>query len=104
DASAGATLVIHEIDAAGNHRARKLGAGPGENLSLAVEPGVWFAAEVVPGAAGRMSQTEAEKPYVLVSCAVAPGFRFEIFEMARRAAMQRDFPKHADLLNRLCRE
>lgn len=108
DASPGTSLALHEIDAAGHHRVRYLGAGLGADskdvLSLAVEPGVWFAAEVVAGAAGRASRSEPEKPYVLVSCAVAPGFRFEIFEMARREAMLREFPQHAEVLQRLCRE
>jgi predicted cupin superfamily sugar epimerase len=65
-----AALEIVEEDAAGKRRVRRLGKGEGEELSLVVEPGVWFGAEVV-----------GKKGWALVSCAVAPGFRFEVFEM-----------------------
>jgi predicted cupin superfamily sugar epimerase len=65
-----AALEVYEVDEAGNRTARRLGKGPGELLSLAVEPKVWFGAEVV-----------GKKGWALVSCAVAPGFRFEVFEM-----------------------
>ncbi len=88
----GGALDIHEIDAAGNYRVRRLGRGPGELLSLAVEPNVWFAAEVV-GKTG----------FALVSCAVAPGFRFEIFEMGKRDELIRQFPAHTEILKRLTR-
>jgi predicted cupin superfamily sugar epimerase len=88
----GSPLDIHEIDAAGNYRVRRLGKGPGELLSLAVEPGTWFAAEV------------ADKTgFALVSCAVAPGFRFEIFEMGKRDALLVDYPRHAEVIGRLTR-
>ena len=88
----GEPLAIHEIDAAGAYRVRTLGRGEGHLLSLAVEPGTWFAADL-PGKTG----------FALVSCAVAPAFRFDIFEMARREALLRDFPQHAEVIKRLCR-
>lgn len=88
----GEPLTVHEIDAAGNYRARTLGRGEGQHLSLAVEPGTWFAAELV-GKTG----------FALVSCAVAPGFRFEIFEMARHEELLRLAPAHAALIRRLTR-
>lgn len=88
----GSPLDIHEIDASGNYRVRRLGKGSGELLSLAVEPGTWFAAEV----AGRSG-------YALVSCAVAPGFRFGIFEMARREVLRSLSPDSADVIERLTR-
>lgn len=88
----GGALDIHQIDSSGDHRVRRLGRGPGESLSLAVEPGTWFAAEVVD-----------KTGFALVSCAVAPGFRFEIFEMGRRAELQRLFPRHTEILGRLTR-
>jgi predicted cupin superfamily sugar epimerase len=88
----GGGLDIHEIDSSGIYRVRRLGRGPGELLSLAVEPGTWFAAEVVD-----------KTGYALVSCAVAPGFRFEIFEMGKRAELQRLLPRHAEIIARLTR-
>lgn len=89
----GEPLAIHEIDAVGNYSARTLGRGEGQHLSLAVEPGTWFAAEL-PGKTG----------FSLVSCAVAPGFRFEIFEMARREDLLRHAPARADIIRRLTRD
>jgi len=66
----GDPLDIHEKDAAGNVTTRRLGRGEGCELSLVVEPKTWFSADL-PGKRG----------FALVSCAVAPGFRFEVFEM-----------------------
>ena len=89
----GAPLTVHEIDAAGNHRARTLGRGEGQHLSFAVEPGTWFAAEL-PGKSG----------FALVSCAVAPAFDFAKFEMAKKADLLRAHPRHAEIVNRLARD
>lgn len=88
----GSPLDIHEIDSSGAYRVRRLGRGPGELLSLAVEPGTWFAAEVVE-----------RQGFALVSCAVAPGFRFEIFEMAKRETLLAEHPRHAEIITRLTR-
>lgn len=65
-----AALEVYEVDEAGVRRGRRLGRGEGEVFQLAVEPRVWFGAEVV-----------GKQGWALVSCAVAPGFRFEVFEM-----------------------
>lgn len=89
----GEPLTIHEIDATGRYNARTLGRGEGQLLSLAVEPGTWFAAEL-PGKTG----------FSLVSCAVAPGFDFAKFEMAKREHMLGQYPQHAEILRRLCRD
>jgi predicted cupin superfamily sugar epimerase len=96
----GEPLTIHEIDAAGEYRARTLGKGEGQHLSLVVEPGVWFAAELLPASAG----TSFSNRFALVSCAVAPAFDFAKFEMVRRDAMIVQYPRHAEVLRRLCRE
>jgi hypothetical protein len=95
----GGSLHIHEINSSGDYRVRSLGRGPGELLSLAIEPGTWFAAEVAPASAG----ADSKKDFALVSCAVAPGFRFEIFEMASRMNLQRLFPAHSQIIARLTR-
>jgi predicted cupin superfamily sugar epimerase len=86
----GVSLTVHEIDEQGNYTARTLGKGKGELLSLVVEPGVWFAAEL-PGKQG----------YGLVSCAVAPGFDFAVFEMGEKDQLQKLWPTHADLVEKL---
>jgi predicted cupin superfamily sugar epimerase len=88
----GVPLTVHEIDAAGNYRARTLGRGPDQHISFAVEPGVWFAAEL-PGKTG----------FGLVSCAVAPAFDFAKFEMAKRQELTDRYPQYAEILERLCR-
>jgi predicted cupin superfamily sugar epimerase len=89
----GAPLTIHEIDQQGRYSQRTLGRGVGEYLSLVVEPGVWFAADL-----------PSKQGYALVSCAVAPAFDFALFEMAKREAMLAQYPRHAEVLRRLCRE
>ena len=88
----GEPVTVHEIDLQGNYQARTLGKGEGQVLSLVVEPGVWFAAEL-PGKQG----------YGLVSCAVAPGFQFEIFEMGKREDLLSSYPRHEEILRRLSR-
>jgi predicted cupin superfamily sugar epimerase len=86
----GEPLTVHEISPDGTYTARTLGKGEGQVLSLVVEPGVWFAAEL-PGKTG----------YGLVSCAVAPGFDFEMFEMAKREELVAMWPEHRTLIRRL---
>lgn len=66
----GVVLELHEKGGDGAVLTRRLGNGPGCELALVVEPGTWFSANV-----------EDKKGYCLVSCAVAPGFRFEVFEL-----------------------
>ena len=89
----GASLDIHSIDSTGNYSVRRLGKGEGENLSIAIEPNVWFAAEV-----------HGKSGFALVSCAVAPAFDFEKFEMAKKGELIRQWPQHREILERLCRD
>ena len=89
----GASLDVHSIDPAGNYSVKKLGKGEEENLSIAIEPGVWFAAEV-----------HGKSGFALVSCAVAPAFDFKVFEMAKKEELVQKWPKHREVLERLCRE
>ena len=49
-----------------------LGQGEDATLQAFVPPGVWQAAECLPGDAG----------FALVGCVVAPGFEFEDFELS----------------------
>src|SRR5882757_7296881 len=69
----GAALHIHVIDNDGEHTIHELSDTATGNLSVVVPAGLWFAAEIP-------SQTG----FVLVSCAVAPAFDFNEFEMAKR--------------------
>lgn len=88
----GAPLLIHVIDQSGEYSSMELSDEPAGQLSLVVEAGKWFAAEI-PSKSG----------FTLVSCAVAPGFEFTEFEMARRDALLSLCPEPAALISRLCR-
>jgi uncharacterized protein len=87
----GAPLHIHVIDEAGNYTLSEL-SGTG-NFSFVVKAGQWFAAEI-PSKTG----------FTLVSCAVAPGFDFAEFEMAKRNKLIVLYPQHTSLIDKLCRQ
>jgi 4-nitrophenyl phosphatase len=91
---AGGGLHIHMLGPGGEYRVERLGPDPreGDRLCVVVPAGVWFAAEPVAGAA-----------FSLVSCVVAPGFEFDDFELARRAALAASFPRYEDVVRRLTR-
>ncbi|MBS2097856.1 cupin domain-containing protein [Carboxylicivirga linearis] len=87
----GMPLIIHEIDVNGNYGATELSEETGM-LQYTVEPGVWFAAEL-----------KDSYGYALVSCAVAPGFEFEDFELAEKSELVKFFPQQSGVINRLIR-
>jgi predicted cupin superfamily sugar epimerase len=89
----GAPLHIHVIDNEGTHTTIELSDTDTGSLQAVIPPNTWFAAEI-PSAAG----------FALVSCAVAPGFDFAEFEMAKNGELLAQYPQHKDLLDRLCRE
>ena len=64
----------------------------GERFQAIVPAGCWFASEPAEGTA-----------FSLVGCTVAPGFDFIDFELADRAVLSEQFPKHQQLINRLVR-
>ncbi|MEO7214638.1 cupin domain-containing protein [Mucilaginibacter sp.] len=88
----GAPLTVHVITTEGEHKPLQLSDQPGGNLSLVVPAGLWFAAEVT-----------AKTGYTLVSCAVAPGFEFGEFEMAKKEELLTNYPGNEGLFERLCR-
>jgi hypothetical protein len=88
----GSPLNVHIIDEAGTHTAHELSDTGSGKLSLAVKAGLWFASAIPSG-----------KGFTLVSCAVAPGFEFSEFEMAKKSDMLAQYPQHAHLLEKLCR-
>jgi predicted cupin superfamily sugar epimerase len=88
----GAPLHIHIIDNEGVHTTIELSDGPAGSLQAVIPPNTWFAAEL-PSQSG----------FALVSCAVAPGFDFAEFEMAKKQDLLTQYPQHTHLLNRLCR-
>ena len=74
----GMPIIIHEIDEQGNYRMIELSDKSGV-YQHTVEPGVWFAAEL-----------KESYGYALVSCAVAPGFEFEDFELGGKRRVIRE--------------
>ena len=88
---AGDTLVVHSISELGDYQRRLLGSNlaANEQLSFVVEAGDWFASEV-----------ENKTGFVLVSCAVSPGFDFNDFELADKDLLS-EFPQHQALIKRL---
>ena len=88
----GAPLLIHIIDEQGVYTTKELSDTLSGSLSVVIEAGLWFAAEI-PSA----------QEFTLVSCAVAPGFDFTEFEMAKKDELIELYPQHRDILSRLCR-
>ena len=88
----GSPLIIHTINENGLHTAFELSDNISGNLSIVITAGIWFAAEIPCG-----------DGFTLASCAVAPGFDFSEFEMAKKEELTKIYPQHKDLLNKLCR-
>ena len=90
----GCPLNIHVIHPNGDYDCMKLGRNlnNGESYQLVVPANTWFASEPV-------GDTES---FALVGCTVAPGFDFSDFELAEVAALTNQFPKHMELIRRLC--
>lgn len=86
---AGGTLLIHELKDTGALTTHKLSA---DQPFAAIAPGSWFASEV-----------ENASGFVLVSCAVAPGFDFADFELGNSGSLSMEHPKHEALIKRLMR-
>lgn len=87
---AGECLDIYVIDANGELVVHHLSAD--DEMQVVIEPEQWFAAEL-PG----------KKGFSLVGCAVAPAFKFENFELAKKDDLLREFPQHRATIERLCR-
>jgi predicted cupin superfamily sugar epimerase len=61
----------------------------GRRPQAVVPHGTWFAAEPEPGA-----------PWSLVGCGTSPGFEYEDFELATRAALLAEHPAEQELVRR----
>jgi uncharacterized protein len=87
----GSTLHIYILDKE-TVKVVKLGdnAHEGDSLQVVIPANCWFGAKVI-------------KPdtYTLSSCTVAPGFDFKDFELADRATLLLDFPRHNEIINDL---
>ena len=60
---------------------------------VTIEPGVWFAARL-----------KEPSTFALVSCAVAPGFEFEDFELANRDLLLSEYPDYKKEIMELTRK
>jgi predicted cupin superfamily sugar epimerase len=91
---AGSTLHVHSIDPKGDHSVIKLGQSPdaGEQFQCVVPANHWFG-----------SCVERPNSYALVGCTVAPGFDFADFEIAERAGLITQYPKHREVIEKLTR-
>ena len=92
---AGSPLAVQVIDREGKCSTILLGSDPGAGqVFQAVAPaGCWFASHVADW-----------KSWALVGCTVAPGFDFADFEMGKREELEREYPQHRSLIERLTRE
>jgi len=81
----GAPVSLFCIDAQGQLQETVLGPNPeqGQVFCALIPAGTWFAARL----------TEQEGPdFMLMSCAVAPGFDFADFELAQRQDLVQRYP------------
>ncbi|TAF74206.1 MAG: cupin domain-containing protein [Bacteroidetes bacterium] len=63
----------------------------GEVLQAYVPANTWFS-----------SRVKNYSGFSLVSCIVAPGFDFVDFEMAKKTALQHQFPDFKEIINEMC--
>lgn len=89
----GSALAIHVIAPDGSYRRELLGPAVrnGQQFQVVVPGGCWFGAEL------------HDDGFALVGCTVSPGFHFDDFEMAERAALIAAHPQHADMIERMTR-
>lgn len=87
----GVPLMLYVIDADGELTTHLMAADSAGVQQVAIEPGCWFAAEI-PSHVG----------YALVSCAVAPAFTFDNFELGAYDKLLAQYPQHEEVLRRLC--
>lgn len=71
---------------------RELSDQESGQLQITIEPDTWFAARLKDG-----------EGFVLVSCAVAPGFEYKDFELAEKDKLVALYPLEKDIINQLCR-
>jgi predicted cupin superfamily sugar epimerase len=88
----GEPLHIHVINLQGIHTILELSDSETGVLQAIIPPNTWFASEIA-----------SKTGYVLVSCAVAPGFEFTEFEMAKKGELITQHPQLQTILNKLCR-
>jgi predicted cupin superfamily sugar epimerase len=89
----GDPLFIHVLNPQGERVTHILGntlEQPDGSFQVLVPAGYWFAAE-----------RTGPRGYSLAGCTVAPGFEFDSFELADAAELQKRYPQHRAVLERL---
>jgi len=86
----GESLIIHEITEDGEYFSHLLNS---DNPFIAIKPNSWFGSEVKDCFG-----------FVLVSCAVAPGFEFQDFELAKKENLLKEFPEFSEIIMRLAQD
>lgn len=91
----GSSLSIHCIYPNGDYKCITLGQNPlaGEKLQALVPAGTIFGSTV---------NTNENHHYSLVSCAVAPGFDFNDFELFKAEDLLPLYPQHKEIIEHLC--
>lgn len=90
----GSPVEIYMINEAGEYQKIRLGLNLSKNIfpQFTVKANTWFAANV-----------SEPNSYGLVGCTVSPGFDFRDFELASRAKLIREYPKHEDIIRKFTR-
>lgn len=89
----GDPLWVHVIYPNGKLETISLGNRERTVYQFVVPAGCWFASETALGGS-----------FSLVGCTVAPAFDFADFELAKAQQLMDEFPEHAALIQRLCRQ
>ena len=89
---AGNPVKAHIIPENGNYIEKMLGPNPEKNqaFQLIIPQKSWFAVNVIPG----------NYNFALLGCAVAPGFEFEDFELARQGELLKKYPEHSEIIKK----
>ena len=87
----GSPLHIHILRPEGRYEWKELSMNETGSLSVVIEAGMWFAAEI-PSRVG----------FSLSSCVVAPGFEFSEFELGEKEKLLEIYPAQAELIERFC--
>jgi predicted cupin superfamily sugar epimerase len=92
----GSPLVIRAITPQGERKDIRLGPDfeQGQRFQATVGAGNWFGAKLIEDRPGA---------FALVGCTLSPGFEFSDFELATRAKLLREFPRHADFIREMTR-
>lgn len=87
----GCSVKIYTITKYGKLDTIILGAdiSNGAMFQTVIKSGDWFAAELID-----------KNSFCLIGCVVAPGFKFNDFELAKRGELISEFPQHKQLIEK----